>query len=276
MWIPQLDPNSPLPIISVGRLTTTPYCWAGCAFCRLAQPLPKVQFADAPAGLSFEHVLKSGVDLTLVTQIRLRGGLSLHEPFDYWIHFLRRLRAQFTGQLVAFSPVEVWHYHLLERRSVRELLTLLQWAGADLLGPGGSESWSRELRARWTRHRIKPEEWFEVAESAHAVGLKFSMAPIVGAHLDDTGWREYLAVVRHYTPQQLEIKPLRSADTRWSAHDSAGILETAEAIHRLREALGSISLHVSWDEEPLEDAAEIFAAAGADALEICGWEVTPG
>jgi 2-iminoacetate synthase ThiH len=275
MWIPELKSDVNLPIIPVGLLTTTTYCWAGCAFCRLAIPLPKVRLADAPAGLSLAHLSARGVDLNQASQIRLRGGLSLREPFDYWIHFLRRLRSQYTGRLIAFSPVEIWQYHLLERRSLRELVQLLQWAGVDLLGPGGSETWSHELRKRWSPHRLEPHEWFQVAHAAHQAGLGFSVAPIIGSHMREADWDEYLAVVLRYGPQEIEVKPLRSEDTRWAVHDSASILETAAAIHHFRVAAKSLPLYVCWDEKPLDDAAEIFAAAGADGLLTSVWEVAP-
>ena len=275
MRMPELRAGANLDIIPVGRLTTTPYCWAGCAFCRLARPLPKVRMTDAPAGLTLAHLAARGVNLDQTAQIRLRGGLSLREPFDYWIHFLRHLRAQYQGRLIAFSPVEIWQFHVLERRSLRDLLHLLKWAGVDLLGPGGSETWTPELRARWTPHRLEPNEWLSVAEAALQVGLGFSMAPIIGAHMGETEWNEYVAVILQHDPQELEVKPLNSEGTRWAAHDSASILETVAAIQRLREATPSLPLYVCWDEQPLDDAAAIFAAAGADGLLTSVWEVTP-
>lgn len=275
MQVPDLSPQSAAPLIRVGTVTTSRYCWAGCAFCRLALPLPKVPAAMAPAGLSVIGLKTAAVDWSGADEVRVRGGLSLAEPFDYWLHIIRAIRAKVSGLLVVFSPVEIWQFHIMERRPLRDLLRLLIWAGADALGPGGSESWDAEQRKRWTPYRVTVEEWLMVARSATQVDLPVIAAPIVTPQDVDTDWAEYVAVLSDIPIFRVEVKPLVSDNTRLSVLGSAGPLETGLAVAAIREAIPGVRLVVDWNAHDAEDAQQLFGSFGADGLAVPMWEVVP-
>ncbi len=275
MRLPELSSQTDAKVIPLGLLTTTRYCWAGCAFCRLAIPLPHKPLSEAPAGLTWEQVQKSGVNFDQVAEVRIRGGLSLAEPFDYWIHFLRQLRPNVPGRLIGFSPVEIWQYHLTERRTLRELLRLLRWAGVDRLGPGGSETWDEERRQRWSPNRVTVAEWLSIAKAAHAVGLATTAAPMVMPGVSDMDWQGYLLPLQDLPPALLELKPLQSDGTRLSRLGNAGILETTHAVSAIHDLAPHLPLYVRWETGDCHDAQEILGAAGADGLTLPVWEVAP-
>lgn len=260
-------------VIPVGLLTTTRYCWAGCAFCRLAIPKPKWDLSRAPSGLGPDHL--SAISFDNVREVRVRGGLSLKEPFDYWIHLIRGLRKTYSGSITAFSPVEVWQYHQLEARPVRELVRLLRWAGADRLGPGGSETFDDTLREQWSPYRLTRAEWIQVAKVAREANLGISAAPIVLPGLTAGAWRDYLSPLIDLSIDHLEFKPLQSQGTRLAAMGDASLLEVSQAVYDIHGLVPDLPLYVRWHSPNLADASEILGAAGACALVVAQWEVNP-
>ncbi len=260
-------------VIPVGLLTTTRYCWAGCAFCRLAILKPKWDLSRAPSGLGPDHL--NAIDFQAVREVRLRGGLSLAEPFDYWIHVIRGLRKAYAGPITAFSPVEIWHYHQLEARPIRELVRLLRWAGADHLGPGGSETFDDTLREQWSPYRVTRVEWIQVANAAQEANLGISAAPIVLAGLTTGTWRDYLALLSDFALHHLEFKPLQSQGTRLSVMGDASLLEVSQAVDEVHGLVPDLPLYVRWHSQDVADASEILGAAGACALVVTQWEVSP-
>ena len=275
MRLPELNPQTQATVIPIGLLTTTRYCWAGCAFCRWAIPAPHKPLSESPAGLAWDQVEKAHVDLSQVAEVRLRGGLSLAEPFDYWIHFLRKLRRKTQGKIIGFSPVEVWQFHLTEHRTLRELLGLLRWAGVDRLGPGGSETWNEERRQHWAPNRITVDEWLRVAETARVMGLATTAGPIVLPRMPKEAWGEYLSGLGDLSPDLMELKPLRSEGTRLSRMGNTGVLETAQAVDAIRQLDARLPLYVRWEGSDYRDAQEILGAVGADGLALPLWEVAP-
>ncbi len=268
-----LEPEHQALLTPVGRLTTSRACWAGCAFCRLAIPSPRVSLPDAPPGLNLDRSPAGGIPWDTAAWLKLRGGLSLREPFEYWLHIIRRIKACSDAPLTAFSPVEMWHFHTQERRPVRELARLLKWAGADFLGPGGSELWITDLPPAWAPYRITPSQWLTVAEAARAADLAFS-AGIVAAPTKLTATAEALAVLRDTQPHHLEVKPLVSDGTRLGGLGNANVLHTAAFVRQLRQDLPEIPVYVDWHDDPA-DTDTIFGSAGADRVLLPVWEVSP-
>lgn len=275
MQVPKLiGGDTPAAIVSVGLLTTTPFCWAGCAFCRLASPLPRTTLFRVPSGLTVDHLDQAPVDWNQVSEVRLRGGLSLKEPLEYWVHLLRILRKKFQGRLTAFSPVEIWQFHQLEGRTLRDIVGMLRWAGVDALGPGGSETWDPEIRSTWAPYRLSLDEWLQTAKAALLAGLSTSCAPIIAPGHLQMSWPNYLAPLVDLDLQHLELKPLKSETTRLSILGDAGLLESAAAVMAIRELRPDLPVLVRWDRENLDDAVEILGAAGAIGITVPTWEVT--
>lgn len=269
-----LEPAQPALLTPVGRLTTSRVCWAGCAFCRMAIPSPRMSLPDAPPGLNLDRAHADGIPWRKAAWLKLRGGLSLKEPFDYWLHTIRTIKQYSDAPLTVFSPVEIWHFHVQERRPVRELVRLLKWAGADFLGPGGSELWLTQLPPEWAPYRITQSEWLTVAEAAGAAELAFSAAILAVPNGLAALTADALAVLRDVTPHHLEVKPLVSDGTHLAGLGNANVLHAAALVQQLRHDLPEIPVYVDWPEDPT-DTDTIFGSAGAERVLIPVWEVSP-
>ncbi len=271
--LPELHPDSTAPIWRIGYFNTSRYCWMGCAFCDFAKPLPNVALAEVPPGLNLDLV-NQALDFGAVDRLKLHGGLSMREPFDYWIHLIRQIKGRTLKPLTAFSPVEIWQYHVREHRSLRDLLGLLKWAGADALGPGGSETFDVELRRAWSPYRMTPDQWLQVAEAAEQTGLPYHVGLMVMPRMPLAAVEAHLSALRHLRPAAWELKPFRSEKTALAVQGDAHLLEIADVVEHVRHSLSEAVIHVRLD-APRPDAAQILHAAGASAMLVPVWEVSP-
>jgi hypothetical protein len=274
MQVPNLTSSVRAALIQRGTLTTTRFCFAGCAFCRLAVPLPKVPANRAPAGLALQSI-ESGLAWDDVDEVHMRGGLSLREPFDYWVQLVRRIREKTSARLVVFSPVEIFQFHTLERRTLRELLRLLKWAGADALGPGGSETFDDELRQHWAPYRLTADEWIRTAEVAAAVELPLHAAPIVTPKTTFEDWQRYCARLSAVPVERVVIKPLASEGTRLGSYGDTNIVLVADAVRVIKDHRPGLALGVHYSGGAVDDARLIFGSAGADSVLTDVWEASP-
>lgn len=275
MVVPELMSDTRAALLRRGTLTTAKYCWAGCAFCQLAVPLPKVPTHRAPAGLPRSALDHSAADWAGVDEVHVRGGLSVKEPFDYWVQFVRDVRSRTAARLSVFSPVEIFQFHTVERRSVRDLLRLLIWAGADALGPGGSESFDPAIREHWAPYRLTADEWVRVATAATAVDLPVSVAPIVSARHHIVDWPAYFSPLADVALERVLLKPLRTAQTRLSAYGETSILGIAQAVRAISEVFPKVPVAVHYAGTHLDDARLILGSFGAYSVLVDQWEVQP-
>lgn len=263
--LPEIQNATVAPVLRVGHIITTRVCWMGCPFCDLA-----VTRAKPEPGLALGSL--DNLDPQLVSQadlIKLHGGLMLKEPFDYWLQVIRRLRDRYALPLWAFSPQELWHFHQSERRSIRDLLAGLKWAGATGLNPGGSES----LSHRWSSYRLSHTEWLSVAEAAARAGVSLSAALIVPPRPPKTLIDDSLAALSEAPITSIEVKPLRSRGTRLAKLGDAEMLELIPVIERLKEQ-SSHAVGIRLDKER-PDAQLFLSAAGADGFFVPAWTVAP-
>lgn len=263
--LPDIQKAKMAPVFRVGNIITTRVCWMGCPFCDLA-----VTRAKPEPGLSLRAV--DNLDTHLESQadiIKLHGGLMLNEPFDYWLQVIRRLRDRYTQPIWAFSPQELWHFHQSERRSIRDLLAGLKWAGATGLNPGGSES----LGYRWSPHRLSEAEWLQVSAAASRAEISLSAALIVPPRPPDTLVDNYLSALANAPIAALEIKPLRSQGTRVARLGDTELVELIPIIERIKDK-SSHSVSVRLDGER-PDAQLFLSAAGANRFFVPAWTVEP-
>ncbi|MCY0879133.1 MAG: hypothetical protein OWU84_09365 [Firmicutes bacterium] len=265
--IPPVEDQQNATRIPVGYVTTSRYCEAGCAFCRLASPPPTKIKPSEPAAA----VVPAWAEARLV---KVRGGLFTAKPFDFWVRWLRQLTPRLAPgtTLLAFSPVELWHYHETEHRSLRDLARALVWAGVSALGPGGSETWDVARRAAWSTRRITVEQWWQVVESAAAVGLSYTVGPMILPRQSQSDADDYLRHLRPIPPLHLELKPLHSQGTRLQSEGSPQIVEVAEWAARVRTSRPTWPIYVRWP-SPHSDAAAILGASGVSGILIPQWEV---
>ena len=114
------------------------------------------------------------------TQILMQGGLHPKLPLEWYADLLRYLKAKHKIHLHAFSPPEIKHFAKISKKSFREVLTVLRDAGMDSLPGGGAEILVDRVRQLISPGKCTSDEWLQIMEDAHAVGMKTTATMMFG------------------------------------------------------------------------------------------------
>lgn len=164
------------------NINYTNVCEVHCAFCAFNRT------EDAPDAyvLTPEQVAAKVQELVDIggVQILLQGGHHPHLPLDYYLNLLRYLRERFPQvNIHGFSPPEFCHFARLFRMSLEEVLRRFQQAGLGSIPGGGAELLVDRLRSRLSPLKCTADQWLEVMETAHRLGLRSSATMMFG-HLE--------------------------------------------------------------------------------------------
>src|SRR2546422_950574 len=130
-------------------------------------------------------------------QILMQGGHHPKLPFDWYIDLLQHIRAKYPQiNIHGFSPPEFQHFAEVFRMPLREVISNFKEAGLGSIPGGGGEILVDRVRQKISPLKIKSDEWLEVMQLAHELGLKSSATMMFG-HVETIAERiEHLQRVR--------------------------------------------------------------------------------
>jgi cyclic dehypoxanthinyl futalosine synthase len=162
------------------NINYTNVCIYRCRFCAFyrtkessdAYVLPFSEIADKVA----ETVAAGG------TGILLQGGVHPDLRMGFYEELLRRLKEAFPNvHLHAFSVPEIWFLAKAEKLPVRDVISRLMEAGLESIPGGGAEILEDETRRRiLSRAKASTEQWLDVHETAHELGLRTTATMMFG------------------------------------------------------------------------------------------------
>jgi cyclic dehypoxanthinyl futalosine synthase len=175
------------------NINYTDICISACKFCA---------FYKAPEDstgyvLSFDELREKIVETKDLggTQVLLQGGLHPDLPLEYYEEMLRFMKG-LDIHIHGFSPPEVQHFAKLANISVLEVLQRLRKAGLDSIPGGGAEILSNRVRSEIAPRKCNADEWIEVMEKAHNLGMRTTATMMFG-HIETLEERlEHLTRVR--------------------------------------------------------------------------------
>ena len=175
----EMHPQGIVTYIVDRNINYTNVCVSACKFCAFF----KAPGAEGGYVLPTEEILakvQETVDLGGY-QILLQGGMNPELPLGYYQDLLRSLKTTFPQVAVhGFSPPEIWYLSQQENRPVPEILTLLRQAGLDSLPGGGAEILVNAVRARVSPQKCTADQWLEVMEEAHNLGMRTTATMMFG------------------------------------------------------------------------------------------------
>src|SRR5262249_35342641 len=149
--------------------------------------------------LSFEQIDQKLDELSAVggVQILMQGG---HHPklrFEWYIDLLHHIREKYPQiNIHGFSPPEFQHFAEVFRMPLQEVIAKFKEAGLGSIPGGGGEILVDRVRQRISPLKIKSDEWLEVMQVAHELGLKSSATMMFG-HVETVAERvEHLQRIR--------------------------------------------------------------------------------
>jgi len=114
-------------------------------------------------------------------EFHIVGGVHPDLPFSYYTDMLAALRREHPGvALKAFTAIEIAYFAELTSMSLREVLEALQEAGLDMIPGGGAEVFADRVRYKVCREKADADRWFEVHETAHALGIPTNATLLYG------------------------------------------------------------------------------------------------
>src|SRR5438094_706709 len=189
------DGNEIVTYIVDRNINYTNVCNVYCKFCAFY----RTEKDDDHYVISLEQLDQKLDELSAVggVQILMQGG---HHPklgLEWYINLLRHIREKYPYiNIHGFSPPEFQHFAEVFGMPLREVIAKFKEAGLGSIPGGGGEILVDRVRQKISPLKIKSDEWLEVMQVAHELGLKSSATMMFG-HVETIAERiEHLQRVR--------------------------------------------------------------------------------
>ncbi|MDQ3119832.1 MAG: dehypoxanthine futalosine cyclase [Verrucomicrobiota bacterium] len=114
-------------------------------------------------------------------QILMQGGHHPKLQFDWYLSLLRHIREKYPHiNIHGFSPPEFQHFAEVFRMPLRQVISEFKGAGLGSIPGGGGEILVDRIRQRISPLKCNSEQWLEVMQVAHELGLKSSATMMFG------------------------------------------------------------------------------------------------
>ncbi len=190
----RLHPEPIVTYVIDRNINYTNICLSGCKFCAYFRAP-----GDPEGYVLSKEALGKKVEETKAlggTQILLQGGLHPDLPLSFYEEMLSFLKDTYGIHCHAFSPPEIVHFSNISGLSVEEVLKRLVSAGLDSIPGGGAEILVDRVREKIAPRKATAEEWLNVMETAHGLGLKTTATMMFGHIESDEERIEHLARLR--------------------------------------------------------------------------------
>ena len=177
----------------------TNVCYFKCGFCAFS----KGKLAENLRGPAFlvpmEEIVRRSREAwdRGATEVCLQGGIHPAFTGDYYAEVVSSIREAVPGlHIHAFSALEVWQGAATLGLSLEEYLTRLRDLGLGSLPGTAAEILDDEVRAIICPDKVSTDQWLEVHDAAHRVGLRSNVTMMLG-HVDTPrNWANHLARAR--------------------------------------------------------------------------------
>lgn len=168
------------------------------------------------------------------TQLLMQGGLHPSLKIEWFEELFRQLSQRFPQvQIHSLSAAEICHIAELSGLSMPECLGRLQAAGLKSLPGAGAEVLVDEVRQQISPNKIGWQQWGEVMETAHALGMRSTATMMFG-----------------------------------STESPADIVEHLFRIREIQERSGGFTAFIPWTFQPDNTELGGETASGVDYLKV--------
>jgi aminodeoxyfutalosine synthase len=119
-----------------------------------------------------------------VTEVHITGGVIPKQDFNFYVDLFKAIKAHRPDlHIKALTPVE-YHYILKKAKmTYEEGMLAMKAAGLDSMPGGGAEIFHADIRDEIAGGKCSAEEWLEIHEIAHRIGLP-SNATMLYGHIE--------------------------------------------------------------------------------------------
>jgi len=161
-------------------INPTNVCEASCTFCGFKRKPGE----EGAYTMDEEELLKYVADRwnDNIREFHIVGGHNTEVPFDYYLDTIRVLKKHYPQCTIkAYTGAEVEFFARISGLTMKEVLEELIKAGLDTLPGGGAEILTERYRAKMSPDKASTDEWLEVHELAHGLGLKTHATMLYGS-----------------------------------------------------------------------------------------------
>ena len=211
------------------NVNTTNTCNANCKFCNFFRP-PKHKegyITDIETyKVKIEETIKYGGD-----QLLLQGGHHPNLGLDYYVKLFKKLKKLYPKiKLHALGPPEIAHICKIGGYSHREVLLSLKNAGMDSMPGAGAEILSDRVRRMISKGKCTGQEWLDVMQTAHSIGLTTSATMMFG-HIETLEERfDHLVRIRDVQSKKPKAENGFLAFIAWPFMDDGTLLNRAKGV----------------------------------------------
>lgn len=181
------------------NINYTNVCTFKCRFCAFSKGPMSLNLRGDPYLLDLDEItarVREAEELGC-TEVCMVGGIHPSFDGDYYLDVIEAARkGSATIHIHALTALEV---HEGAKRSGLDLagyLMALKDRGLKTLPGTAAEILDDEVRAILCPDKVNTQEWLEVHEVAHSVGLKSNVTIMFGSVEDSSSWAKHLVVTR--------------------------------------------------------------------------------
>ena len=171
------------------NINYTNVCYFKCQFCAFSKGKASENLRGRPYDISGEEIARRCVEAwdRGATEVCMQGGIHPDYTGQTYLDILATVRAVTPDMHIhAFSPLEVWQGAQTLGVTVKAFLRQLQDAGLNTLPGTAAEILHDEVRAELCPDKLNSEQWLQVMEEAHAIGLR-TTATVMYGHIETPG-----------------------------------------------------------------------------------------
>ena len=260
------------------NINYTNVCTFKCRFCAFSKGPLSLNLRGDPYLLTLDEVsdrVREAAERG-ATEVCLQGGIHPKFDGDYYVDVVAAVRAGNPDiHIHAFSALEVFEGARRSNQDLVAYLTRLKDAGLKTLPGTAAEILSDDVRAVLCPDKITSNQWLEVHEAAHSVGLRSNITIMFGAIEEPSHWADHLLRTRELqlrtggftefvplpfvhmaTPMFLQGKGRKGPTFREAV--------LMHAVARLHYATQIDNIQVSWVKMGVEGSRRILEAGAND------------
>jgi FO synthase len=181
------------------NINYTNICGYRCTFCAFSKGTRKHEGAERAYLLDTAEIVHRSLEARHrgATEVCLQGGIHPSFTGETYLEILRAVKRVDPDMHVhAFSPLEVWHGADTIGMNLKDYLSLLRTEGLGSLPGTAAEILVDTVRKILCPDKLSTEQWLEVIETAHEVGLP-TTSTIMFGHVDEyQDWAVHLQKLR--------------------------------------------------------------------------------
>jgi len=188
----------------------TNVCYFRCGFCAFSKGKLAENLRGAPYLVPFEEIVRRSREAWErgATEVCLQGGIHPAFTGDYYAEVVRLIKEAVPEIHVhAFSALEIWQGAATLDLGLEEYLTRLRDLGLGSLPGTAAEVLDDEVRRVICPDKVTTEQWLEVHDAAHRVGLRSNVTLMFGHADTPRSWARHLLRAREQQRRSLAASP---------------------------------------------------------------------